>query len=113
LSKLYYSSSSDHSRYLRRMDRLGEKRDEALLFVTAAVGLSLGINLLSSALDSVLPVCLFWPLTGGGLLVVIAVSYLSMWRDTDSRESIPILFYQRDDSERLTRIEARVCLSVW
>lgn len=92
LNKIYYSGSPDYSRYLRRIDRLVEKRKEALQFVTAAVGLSLGINLLASVLYNYVPQRIFLPSTVGCLLVVIVIAYLSMWGNMNSRESAPVLF---------------------
>lgn len=108
---LYYSASPDQSRYLRRMDRLGAKRNEAVLFATAAVGLGLGINLLASVLYATVPQYLALPLTVAGLLVLIVIAYLTMWRDMDSRESAPVLLISeraQNNPPKLSRVFALV-----
>ena len=91
LSNLYYSGIPNHSRYNRRIAQLVTKRSETLQFVTAAVGLSLGLNILASVLYSKVPLKLALPISLIGLVLLALASYLAMWRGSDYREIVPIL----------------------
>jgi len=107
LKKIYYNRKPQEDIYLSRVEELNSKRLEAIQFILVVVGLSFGINLLSSFTYKFIP----YPgiITGILILGISIYIYSKLWSGLNGEYNSPVLLLlDKKENNNLERIVALV-----